>query len=154
MFVHFLGTNSKYHVMRDVRGPSTSTMCRVVRHVAQALSKLKDEVIRWPENCQHLADQFFKLGGFPSTAGCLDGTHIRVMPPSDQQVDYLNRHHDFSINMLGVNGPDLSFYYINSNFGGRCHDAHVLQESSLWQSFEVQGRRPFKGTVCVGSIIG
>jgi hypothetical protein len=121
----------------------------VVRRVAEVLSKLKDEVVRWPQNCQNLAGQFFKLGGFPSTAGCLDGTHINVMPPSSQQIDYLNRHHNFSINMLGVNGPDLSFYYINSNFGGRCHDAHVLRESSLWQSFEEQGRRPFEGNTVI-----
>ena len=108
---------------------------------------LKDEVICWPQDCSHLAEQFHKAGGFPSVAGCLDGTHIQVVPPKEFQIDYVNRHHSYSINMLGVAGPNLDFFYANANFGGRCHDSHVLRSSELWRAFEERLYRPFPGTV-------
>jgi len=114
---------------------------------------LKDEVIKWPNDCSKLASDFFKICGFPSTAGCIDGCHIRVIPPKEDQPDYINRHHTFSINMLGVAGPNLQFFYINSNFGGRCHDSHVLKKSSLWHQFENQKIRPFPGTKILHLII-
>ena len=150
LFCHFLGTSSLYHVLRDVKGPSSPTVCRVVHRVANCLINLKDDIIRWPADCQGLAGKFFQYGGFPSTAGCLDGCHVRVIPPAKDQTDYINRHHDFSINMLAVAGPDLKFYYINTNYGGRCHDSHVLRQSSLWDQFENRGSRPFPGAVLLG----
>jgi len=75
---------------------------------------------------------------------------VKVIPPAKDQADYINRHHDFSINMLAVADPDLRFYYINTNYGGRCHDSHVLRQSSLWDKFENQGSRPFPGAVLLG----
>ena len=137
-----------YHVLRDARGPSASTVCRVVHRVAEALLELKAEVVSWPDDCNNLAEQFHKAGGFPSVAGCLDGTHIKVVPPKTAQVDFINRHHTYSLNMLGVAGPDLDFFYANPNFGGRCHDSHVLRSSALWKAFEDQNYRPFPGILC------
>ena len=107
---------------------------------------LQDEVICWPQDCSRLAEQFHKAGGFPSVAGCLDGTHVQVVPPKEFQIDYVNRHHSYSINMLGVAGPNLDFFYVNANFGGRCHDSHVLRSSELWRAFEERLYRPFPGT--------
>ena len=46
-----------------------------------------------------------------------------------------------------MSGPDLQFYYLNANYGGRSHDSRVLRCSSLWHSFEVQRQRPFPGVV-------
>jgi len=63
----------------------------------------------------------------------------------DDQPEYINRHHQYSINMLGVAGPKLQFFYINTNFGGRSHDSHVLKKSALWNKFENCGERPFPG---------
>ncbi len=145
LFLHFLGTSSLYHVLRDVKGPSSPTVCRVIHRVANCLIDLKDEIIKWPTDCTNLASQFFKIAGFPSTAGCLDGCHIKVIPAKQDQPDFINRHHNFSINMLGVAGPNLRFFYINTNFGGRSHDSHVLRKSALWNQFENNHTRPFPG---------
>ena len=82
----------------------------MVQRVAEALYDLKDEFICWPQDCSNLAERFFKVGGFPSVAGCLDGTHVQVVPPKEVQVDFINRHHSYSLNMLGVAGPDLDFF--------------------------------------------
>jgi hypothetical protein len=91
-----------------------------------------------------------KISGFPSVAGALDGCHIIITPPSDDEVSFVNRHHTHSINMLAVCGPDLTFFYINANHPGRCHDGHVIRHSSLWRSFEIDGNRPFPGAILLG----
>ena len=49
LFVHFLGTNGQYHLMRDAKGPSTHTVFRTVHQVAAAIGTLKQEIIRWPQ---------------------------------------------------------------------------------------------------------
>jgi hypothetical protein len=122
----------------------------VVHRVAEAINTLKNEVICWPPDCRKLAKEFFDLGGFPSTAGCLDGTHVKITPPKEDEISYVNRHHEHSINVLAVCGPDLLIFYLNANYPGRCHDSHVLRQSSLWESFEVNGNRPFPGAVLLG----
>lgn len=80
---------------------------------------LKNEVIKWPDDCSNLATQFFEMGGFPAVCGCLDGTHVKVSPPLEDEQSFINRHHTYSLNVLAVAGPDLAFYYVNSNFPGK-----------------------------------
>jgi hypothetical protein len=150
LFLHFLGTNAFYHLLRDARGPSSHTVYRVIHRVSDAINTLRQEIIRWPDDCSKLPQDFLKIGGFPSVAGCLDGTHVNISPPSQDEISYLNRHHQHSINVLAVSGPDLSIYYLNANRPGRCHDSNVLRSSSLWTSFEVNGTLPFHGAVLLG----
>jgi hypothetical protein len=150
VFLQFLGNNAFYHLLRDARGPSSHTVFRVVHRVSEAVNTLQDDIIRWPEDCSRLASDFLKLGGFPRCAGCLDGTHVMISPPSKDEISFLNRHHQHSINALAVAGPDLKIYYLNANFPGRCHDSNVLRSSSLWRSFEDAGNRPFEGAVLLG----
>ena len=86
------------------------------------------------------------MGGFPSTAGAVDGCHVQVSPPKDDKQSYLNRHQATSINVLAVSGADLTFYYVDASAPGRTHDSRVLRESPLWASME-SGERPFPGAV-------
>jgi hypothetical protein len=150
LFLQFLGTNGFYHLLRDARGPSSHTVCRTIHRVSKAVNTLKSEVICWPTDCSRLAQDFNKIGGFPKVAGCVDGTHFNIAVPTTDEISYLNRHHQHSINALAVAGPDLSIYYLNRDHPGRCHDANVLRESLLWQSFEEAGNRPFEGAVILG----
>ena len=146
LFLHFAGTNSFFHVIRDVHGPSASTVCRTIHRVAAAISSLQPEVICWPPDTASVATKFFQLAKFPRVAGAVDGTHIPVTPPKAVEDDFVNRHHQHSINVLAVAGPSREFYYVNANYPGKCHDSHVLQESSLWRHFE-GGWRPFEEAV-------
>jgi len=146
LFLHFAGTNSFFHVLRDVHGPSASTVFRTVHRVALAISTLQAELVTWPEDTSGIAAKFFNIANFPCVAGTLDGTHVSVMPPKNQEDDFVNRHHQHSINVLAVAGPRREFFYVNTKFPGKCHDSHVLQSSSLWRDFD-QGWRPFENAV-------
>jgi hypothetical protein len=148
-FLHFAGTNSFFHVLRDARGPSTHTVHRTVHRVAAAIITLKNEVICWPQDKTKLRHEFMKIANFPCVAGALDGCHVIITPPADDEISYVNRHHSHSINMLAVCGPDLSFFYINTEHPGSCHDGHVIRYSHLWRTFE-NGNLPFPGAVLLG----
>ena len=150
VFLHFLGTNGYFHLIRDAKGPSTNTIFRTVHRVSDAMQSLKDEVIKWPEDCSRLSKDFMDLGGFPATCGCVDGTHVEITPSKENEITFVNRHHGHSLNVIGVCGPECQFYYINSSFPGRCHDSYVLKHSWIWQEFEERGHRPFEGAVILG----
>ena len=67
--------------MKDARGPSPQTVGRIIRRVAEALYSLKDDVICWPQNTDKIVSDFYEIAGFPSVAGCIDGTHVDIIPP-------------------------------------------------------------------------
>lgn len=149
-FLHFLGTNSFYHVMHSCHGIATSTVFNVVRRVVPAILSLRRHLIHWPDQPLRIAGKYREIAGFPSVAGCLDGTHIIVMAPSNDEEAYVNRHHSKSLNVAMVTGPDHTVYFCSSRCPGRWHDSRVLRESSLWTAFEDDGRRPFPGSVILG----
>ena len=152
IFLQFVGNNANYHLLRDVRGPSTNTVCTVIHRVAQAISTLEKEVIKWPDDVSKLPSQFFETAGFPSVAGCIDGCHIQVIPPKKDEPSYVNRHQTHSLNVLAVAGPDLAIYFADANAPGRCHDSRVLKKSPLWQCMEVDKNLPFEGAVLLGDL--
>jgi hypothetical protein len=106
-------------MLRDSHGPSTESVFRIVHRVLDVLIQLKTELIRWPEDCRKVAAQFYSIAGFPMTIGALDGTHVRVSPPLEDEAQFVNRHHQHSINVLAVAGPDLTIFYVTANSVGR-----------------------------------
>ena len=152
IFLQFVGNNANYHLLRDVRGPSTNIICCVIHRVAQAISTLEQEVIRWPADVSKLPGQFYEMAGFPSVAGCIDGCHIQVIPAKKDETSYVNRHQTHSLNVLAVAGPDLTIFFADANAPGRCHDSRVLKNSSLWQCMEVDKNLPFEGACLLGDL--
>ena len=49
-FLHFLGTSTFYHVLKNAHGPSNATVCRVIERVAGAMMSLESELMGWPSN--------------------------------------------------------------------------------------------------------
>ncbi len=131
LFLHFLGTNSFYHVIRDCHHVSTNTVHRCIHKIADLIFGLRSEFIRWPNDCSRLAQKFLDLGGFPSVCGCIDGSHIPVTPPKADKDSYVNQHHQHSLNSVMVAGPDMMFYYANCRSPGRWHDSHVSNKNVI-----------------------
>ena len=148
-YLHYLGTSSFYHVMRSSHGMSSSTVCRIVRSVTDAILTLESEEIHFPSNPIATANDFKKIANFPSVVACLDGTHILVEPPAGDEGAYINRHHSKSLNVLLCCGADHKFFYVSSRCPGSWHDSRVLKDGTLWSTFET-GFRPFPGAVILG----
>ncbi|XP_044172446.1 putative nuclease HARBI1 [Acropora millepora] len=150
VFLHFLGTNSFYHVMHSCHGISTSTVWQIIHRVVPVILSFKREFIRWPDQPLSIAAKFRDIAGFPCVAGCVDGTHVPVNPPHNDEDAYVNRHHSKSLNVAMVAGPDYTIYFCSSRCPGRWHDSRVIKESTLWTAFEQQGYRPFPEAVILG----
>ena len=43
--------------------------------------------------------KFGRLRGFPNVFGCIDGTHVRILRPTDNEFQYVNRKNFHSINV-------------------------------------------------------
>ena len=125
IFLHFLGNNAFYHVLCDCHGVSKNTVFRTVHRVCDELFELRNDYIKWPENTDKLARDFYEIAKMPSVCGCIDGSHVPVIPPKEDESACVNRHHVHSLNVMAVCGPDLKIYYANSRAGGRWHDSRV-----------------------------
>ena len=56
---------------------------------------------------------------FSGVIGCVDGTHIRLQRPSQNEADYVNRKGYHSVNVLFVTTEVRSWRYYVITFWGR-----------------------------------
>ena len=86
-------------------GVDKSTVSRVVSDVTDAIVDISQRFIRWPceaSEKQRIRTGFYCLGGFPNVIGCIDGTHIRIQAPTEDEKSYVNRKSYHSINVMAV----------------------------------------------------
>jgi hypothetical protein len=119
-----LGTSAFYQVLWDCHGISTETVHRAVNSVCGALFDLRENFIHWPENPQHLANKFYLVSGMPS-CGLIDGSHILITPPADDEDAFINWQLGHCFNVCVVCGPNLKIYHTNYRAPGRWHDSRV-----------------------------
>ena len=58
-----------------------STVSCVVHRVSQVLAAKVDNFIKYPARRaerDEIKQGMFRVGGFPCTIGCVDGTHVRI----------------------------------------------------------------------------
>ncbi|KAG6511185.1 hypothetical protein ZIOFF_029240 [Zingiber officinale] len=61
----------------------------------------------------------------------LDGTLIKVTPPSDQKPRYRTRKANIASNVLGVCCPNMQFIYVLPGWEGSAHDGRVLRDAMI-----------------------
>lgn len=103
--LRYYASGSFMQVVGDTVGRDKSTVSRTIEEVTDALCSIKNDFIEWPvlREIKDMKKQgFYKLAGFPGVLGCVDGTHIRIKKPSENQRGYINRKHYASINVMAV----------------------------------------------------
>ncbi|KAJ8310227.1 hypothetical protein KUTeg_012092, partial [Tegillarca granosa] len=86
-------------------GFDKSTVSRAIQSVTDSLVRKAAQFIRWPshDEKQSIKHGLYRLGGFPNTIGCIDGTHIRIIAPATaDEVSYVNRKNFHSVNVQAV----------------------------------------------------
>lgn len=150
--LHWMGTGCQYHAVADMHGVYKSTVQRTLSRVVSAvLDKIFPAEVRFPDEPQALEScrQFFGLCGFPKIGGCVDGSLFPIDAPSIHEASFVDRKGNHSINAIVVCGPKLEFFYGSARWPGSVHDARVLRNCSLFESWE-SGWRPFPGAVLLG----
>ena len=114
--LRFLGSGSFQQVTGDsVAGLDKSTVSRIVRRVTLALSRRVDQFIRFPqtqEERDNAKQGFYNIANFPCAIGCIDATHIRIIAPTENEWDFVNRKRYHSINVQGICDHKGNFNHI------------------------------------------
>ena len=125
---------------------SQSSVHRCILNVGTALNKLYDEFITWPDREQIRKNklQFYNIARFPNVIGAIDCTHVRIMRPSTDEHQYINRKFYPSLNVQAICGPTGFLHNMEVNWPGSCHDSFILRESNVYLHLEAS---PFHGYI-------
>jgi hypothetical protein len=125
----------------DIHGISQPTISRVLDEVIAALSSpaIVQRFIKFPTTLQELTanqTEFYGLAHFPKVIGVIDGTHIKIKAPHDNEEAYVNRKGFHSINVQVVFDAFDKITDVVARWPGSTHDSRILQESGLKQLME------------------
>ncbi|XP_052075959.1 putative nuclease HARBI1 [Mytilus californianus] len=120
-------------------GLHKGTVSRIVSDVLNSLRDKRDEFIKWPINVDETRGDFYRLSGFPNVLGAIDGTHIRIQAPSEDEPSFVNRKGVHSVNVQAVCDARGKFTNINANWPGSSHDSHIFRTSQVCTYMEQNG---------------
>lgn len=85
--LRFYATGAFQDVVADLIGVSQPTVCRAVSRVTDALLRQASQWIKMPtrREAQQNNENFFAMKRFPKVIGCIDGTHVRIRSPVEQE---------------------------------------------------------------------
>ena len=81
---------------------------------------------------KHEAD-FFGITRFPGVVEAIDVTRVRIVAPTEHEVEFLNRKNFHSIKVQNVSDANHRILDIVSTWAGATYDASILRESGLFE---------------------
>ncbi|KAJ1178720.1 hypothetical protein NDU88_003962 [Pleurodeles waltl] len=131
--LHFLATGSFQTTVAMSSGMSQPMFSKILSRVLSALMKLMRSYIIFPEegDLPTVKGDFYALGHIPNIIGAIDGTHVALVPPKDDEQVYRNRKSYHSMNVQVVCLADQYISHVNAKFPGSVHDAYVMRNSSI-----------------------
>ncbi len=136
--LRFLASGALYQVIGDCFGLDKSTVCRIIWRVIQRIVNKLNDFVKLPQGdeCYRSARIFKDLCNFPGVIGAIDGTHVLVSPPAEQEFAYVNRKGRKSLNVQVACNEKWEFINVYAHWPGSCHDSFILKQSKLWNVFE------------------
>uniref|UniRef100_A0A8C5CNM0 Putative nuclease HARBI1 n=1 Tax=Gadus morhua TaxID=8049 RepID=A0A8C5CNM0_GADMO len=120
--LRFFASGSFQMVVGGTLGVSQSSVSRVVRDVTNALCRRARQFIKFPATdaeCIQTKQKFFEIAGFPNVLGAVDGTHIAIKAPSDEEDGFVNRKNFHSINTQVICDATLRVTDLVARWPGR-----------------------------------
>ncbi|XP_071944610.1 putative nuclease HARBI1 [Antedon mediterranea] len=137
--LRFYATGVMHNVSGDIAGIHESTACRIIRKVSLAFeAKLRQYVTFHNNNHEIMRAKigFHEKAGFPNVVGAVDGTHIRMQAPKDNEFMYVNRKGYHSLNVQVVCNHEMKFTNAVIRWPGATHDSRIFRNSELCTIFE------------------
>ncbi|KAI8115145.1 putative nuclease HARBI1 [Lucilia cuprina] len=78
---------------------------------------------------------FFQKCQIPGVVGCIDGTHVKINKPCEDESLYLNRKGTFSVNAMIICDNNMKVRAVDARRPGSCHDSFVWKLSRARQFF-------------------
>ena len=140
MLLIFIGHGCNYRITGALCGFAKQTTRVHVNRMKQiVLDSVVPTCICWPspEEVDKIKADFFARGFIRDVVGAVDGTHIPILIPEDEHIDYINRKGIHSLVFQGIAvGTSLKFVDFFGGWAGSVHDAHVFQNSSIAHKFK------------------
>ncbi|XP_061186799.1 putative nuclease HARBI1 [Saccostrea echinata] len=137
--LRFYASGNFQTVTGDLHGISKASVSRVVNAVSSALVTLSSHYIKFPQDDRSINNTilgFSRIANFPNVIGAIDGTHIPVKAPKNDEHLFVNRKNFHSINVMAVCDSRTKFTSIVAKWPGSSHDAFVWTNSTLSDLFE------------------
>uniref|UniRef100_A0AAZ1XDW7 Putative nuclease HARBI1 n=1 Tax=Oreochromis aureus TaxID=47969 RepID=A0AAZ1XDW7_OREAU len=139
--LRYLATGKMQQCSSDDLGLSQSSISRVIRQTLTALSQpnIVTQFVSFPLDARTLHTHkraFMDIAGFPGVVGVIDGTHVRIIAPSEDEAVFVNKRNFHSINVQIVFNAACKILDIVAKWPGSTHDARMLSESGIRQLFE------------------
>lgn len=110
-----------------------STAWSAIQKVIDALNSLYTRVVRWPDKStlSEMADGFKATTGFPSVAGILSCSHIRIKAPLEDPTYYYNHKKFYSVILQAVCDQNMRFTDCFVGWCGSVQESEVLRNCPL-----------------------
>ena len=130
IYVYWLAHGLSYRVVASVFNVPRSTIHRIIHRVARSIWVNLKQAICFPHagELQAIGQGFAQISGSPAfgnVVGAIDGCHIRIKPPLQHRIDYLNYIGFFSLNMQAICNSDGRFLDIFVGYPGSVHDTRI-----------------------------
>ncbi|VDL73941.1 unnamed protein product [Nippostrongylus brasiliensis] len=142
IFLETIGSSNLQRTTGVALGCSQSTVSRVIRDVSEVFWRRRNEFILWPteEEQTAMSERFFDICRIPKVVGAIDGTHVKIIAPTESEDSYVNRKGYHSINVGAVADLDSRFIWLSVAFPGKTHDSKVFRMDALYDDLR-SGRR-------------
>lgn len=139
--LRYLATGKMQLCNSDDLGPSQASVSKAISQTIDALAEpnILQQFIEFPTTQASVEENkaaFMDIGGFPEVIGVIDGTHVKIMAPSEQEEVFVNRKGHHSINVQVVFDAKYRILDILAKWPGSVHDARILHGSGVAAVFE------------------
>ena len=139
--LRYLATGRMQLCGGDDLGMSQPTVSRIITQTTEALASpnIVNQFIKFPTSqaaVDRNVQQFRIMSGFPGVVAAIDGTHVRIVAPADNEPLYVNRHRYHSINVQVACDANYCLLDVVAQWPGSTHDSRILHQSALKQLFE------------------
>jgi len=135
-----LASGSFQNSVKDSLIVSQPTVSRCVNEFVEAVCKKANQFIYMPRTASEretIKQGFYNVARFPGVLGCVDGTHIPIIAPSEDEYAYVNRKNFHSINVQAVCDFNMIFTDVVAKWPGSHHDSFILSSSAICYRFEL-----------------
>ena len=120
-------------------GCSIASVSKAVKEVCRILSThVGASLVKFPSEKNDVEKAnicFLKKFGFPRVIGCIDGTHIPIMQPSENPHDYFSYKMKYTLNVQAICDHSGKFLDVDIKWPGSLHDARVFPNSEIQKRY-------------------
>lgn len=134
MFLYYMGNQCTYKVLSDMYHVSESAIMSSFLKCVEAINRLDDHELRWPDNAQELKsiqNDFKRISGFTGVIGSIGGCCVQMRTKKEPPAGYKIGKLRSIMYLLAVTDANCRFIYIQAGFPGTFSLQEAYESSSL-----------------------